>query len=74
MVAMEAEHPGYGFADHKGYSTPAHSRALARLGPCAQHRYSFINVRRVATGGTTEFVAECPPGPSGPPADSGDFR
>lgn len=48
MVAMDAEHPGYGFADHKGYSTPAHSAALAELGPCAQHRYSFINVRRVA--------------------------
>lgn len=34
MVAMEADHPGYGFALHKGYSTPAHSTALARLGPC----------------------------------------
>src|ERR1700736_2558861 len=25
MVAMDAVHPGYGFAEHKGYSTPAHS-------------------------------------------------
>lgn len=33
MVALDADHPGYGFAEHKGYSTPAHSRALARLGP-----------------------------------------
>ena len=33
MVEMEAEHPGYGFAEHKGYSTPAHSAALAELGP-----------------------------------------
>jgi ribonuclease HII len=49
MVAMDADHPGYGFAEHKGYSTAAHSSALAELGPCAQHRYSFINVRRVAT-------------------------
>ena len=49
MVAMEAEHPGYGFAEHKGYSTPAHTAALAELGPCDEHRYSFINVRRVAT-------------------------
>ena len=47
MVKMEAEHPGYGFAEHKGYSTPAHSAALAELGPCSQHRYSFINVRRL---------------------------
>ena len=30
MVKMEAEHPGYGFAEHKGYSTPAHGAALAR--------------------------------------------
>jgi ribonuclease HII len=49
MVTMEAEHPGYGFAEHKGYSTPAHSAALAELGPCSQHRYSFINVRRLVT-------------------------
>ena len=65
MVKMEAEHPGYGFAEHKGYSTPAHGAALARLGPCSQHRYSFINVRRVATPtGTkvvTELVGDCVP-------------
>ncbi len=65
MVKMEAEHPGYGFAEHKGYSTPAHGAALARLGPCSQHRYSFINVRRVATAtGTklvTELIADCVP-------------
>jgi ribonuclease HII len=49
MVKLEAEHPGYGFAEHKGYSTSAHSAALAELGPCTQHRYSFINVRRLVT-------------------------
>jgi ribonuclease HII len=73
MVAMEGEHPGYGFAEHKGYSTPAHSRALARLGPCPQHRYSFINVRRVATdtvgGLSTRTVAECRPDPPGERGD-----
>ena len=46
MVAMDDEHPGYGFAEHKGYSTAAHSSALAQRGPCIQHRQSFINVRR----------------------------
>ncbi|TRW80740.1 ribonuclease HII [Mycolicibacterium sp. 018/SC-01/001] len=50
MVAMDDELPGYGFAEHKGYSTRAHSAALARLGPSAQHRYSFINVRRLVSG------------------------
>ena len=47
-VEMDADYPGYGFAEHKGYSTPAHSTALSELGPSDQHRYSFINVRRVA--------------------------
>ncbi len=50
MVAMDADHPGYGFAEHKGYSTLAHATALNELGPCPEHRHSFINVRRVATG------------------------
>jgi len=50
MVAMDTDHPGYGFAEHKGYSTGAHSAALNELGPCPEHRYSFINVRQVATG------------------------
>lgn len=45
MVAMDATHPGYGFAAHKGYSTPGHLAALKRLGPCPQHRRSFAPVR-----------------------------
>jgi len=48
MVSMDDEHPGYGFAEHKGYSTAAHTSALAQRGPCIQHRHSFINVARVA--------------------------
>ena len=50
MVAMDADHPGYGFAVHKGYCTSAHGRALRELGPGPAHRYSFINVRRAAAG------------------------
>lgn len=45
MVALDGVHPGYGFAIHKGYPTPAHLAALQRLGPCAQHRRSFAPVR-----------------------------
>ena len=45
MVALDGEHPGYGFAVHKGYPTPAHLAALRQLGPCAQHRRSFAPVR-----------------------------
>lgn len=51
MIAMEEQHPGYGFAVHKGYSTPMHTAALAELGPCAEHRYSFVNVRKARDGG-----------------------
>src|SRR6185312_17440609 len=72
MVAMDADYPGYGFAEHKGYSTPAHSRALSRLGPCPEHRYSFINVRRVATGSNAaKVVAECK---ADPPVEHGEQR
>jgi ribonuclease HII len=67
MVAMEDDHPGYGFAVHKGYSTAAHSSALHELGPCPEHRYSFINVRRVAIGTGIRTVAECQPGSSNQP-------
>ena len=45
MCTLDAAHPGYGFAQHKGYSTPEHLDALRRLGPCVQHRRSFAPVR-----------------------------
>ena len=38
---LEREYPGYGFAKHKGYPTKAHLDALAKLGPCPEHRRSF---------------------------------
>lgn len=41
MIAFDRDHPGYGFARHKGYGTPEHKEALARLGVCALHRRSF---------------------------------
>lgn len=45
---LDEAYPGYGFADHKGYSTPEHQAALERLGPCPEHRHSYANVSRVA--------------------------
>ncbi len=41
MRRLDAEHPGYGFAGHKGYATPQHLAALNALGPCAIHRRLF---------------------------------
>lgn len=46
MVELDARFPGYGFAQHKGYSTPEHFAALERLGPCSEHRRSFMPVRQ----------------------------
>jgi len=45
MREMDTRFPGYGFASHKGYSTPEHLTALKALGPCAIHRRSFEPVR-----------------------------
>ena len=41
MARLCEQHPGYGFAQHKGYGTPMHLDALRRLGPSAIHRRSF---------------------------------
>ena len=41
MLELDAIHPGYGFARHKGYGTPQHQAAIARLGLCRIHRRSF---------------------------------
>ena len=46
-LALDAAHPAYGFAVHKGYPTPGHLAALQAHGPCAAHRRSFAPVREV---------------------------
>lgn len=42
---LDADFPGYGLAQHKGYGTPVHLDALRRLGPTPLHRFSFAPVR-----------------------------
>jgi ribonuclease HII len=44
-LALHERHPEYGFAQHKGYPTPAHLAALRRHGASAAHRRSFAPVR-----------------------------
>lgn len=44
MTEMHERFPEYGFAEHKGYSTPMHQEALTRHGPCREHRQSYANV------------------------------
>ena len=41
MVAMDADHPVYGWAVNKGYAAPEHMLALEAHGPCVQHRRSW---------------------------------
>lgn len=41
MKKFDAEWPGYGFGQHKGYGTKDHFAAIDRLGPSAIHRMSF---------------------------------
>ena len=47
MYALDAEHPEYGIAKHKGYPTRAHMEAIAAHGVLAAHRRSFAPVRKV---------------------------
>jgi ribonuclease HII len=41
MRHADREHPGWGFAEHVGYSTPDHREAIARNGVSPLHRLSF---------------------------------
>jgi len=52
-LRLERLYPGYGFAKHKGYPTAAHLAALARLGPCPEHRMSFGPVAAAAASGSS---------------------
>jgi ribonuclease HII len=44
MRAVAAEHPGWGFEEHVGYSTPEHRRAIEQIGISPLHRRSFESV------------------------------
>jgi ribonuclease HII len=50
MIELDRSYPGYGFAVHKGYGTPAHLAALGALGACALHRQSFAPCQTSAQG------------------------
>jgi ribonuclease HII len=45
MADLDRAFPGYGFSEHKGYSTPVHQESLKKLGPCGIHRMSFAPVK-----------------------------
>ncbi len=54
MAELDARHPGYGLARHKGYPTPEHLQALRERGPCPIHRRSFAPVREVLGGAPSQ--------------------
>jgi ribonuclease HII len=56
MRELDAVHPGYGLASHKGYGTPEHRLALLQIGPCALHRRSFAPVREVDPDAAVEAM------------------
>lgn len=41
MVELDAEYPGYHFAESKGYASPDHIAAIKSMGLTEQHRVSF---------------------------------
>jgi ribonuclease HII len=70
MLALDATHPDYDFARHKGYGTPTHRAALRLHGPSPVHRYRFAPVHAAAVAARTyplqaEAVIEEPTGFTG---------
>lgn len=60
LTRLHDEFPQYGFAAHKGYSTPEHLQALKVHGACPHHRKFFSPVAATMTlaegGGVTVTV------------------
>ncbi|MXR36943.1 ribonuclease HII [Craterilacuibacter sinensis] len=46
LLELDARHPEYGFARHKGYPTAEHMAAIAAHGVLAEHRKSFGPVKK----------------------------
>jgi len=48
MTRLDTRYAGYGFAQHMGYGTERHLRALRELGPSPIHRRSYAPVAEAA--------------------------
>lgn len=42
MIQQHKKYPRYQFAQHKGYGTAIHIKAIKKYGPCPLHRLTFI--------------------------------
>lgn len=45
LEKLDREYPHYKLAQNKGYGTPEHLEALARFGPCPEHRKTFQPIK-----------------------------
>jgi ribonuclease HII len=43
MRELHEDFPGYDWVSNKGYSSPSHIEALRTIGPCAEHRTSWLS-------------------------------
>lgn len=48
MEEQARVYPEYGFAEHKGYGTSVHTKAIRKLGPTPIHRLSFLRSEYLA--------------------------
>jgi ribonuclease HII len=72
MDRLATRFPHYGFERHKGYSSPAHLRALTHHGPCPLHRRSFAPVRNLLEDrmpAREDVSSAAPNGGAGEPAE-----
>lgn len=44
MVKLSKKYPGYNFHIHKGYGTLFHREKIKNIGPCIEHRKTFLRV------------------------------
>ena len=58
MVELDREDGRYGFAFHKGYSTPLHIEALRAHGPSVHHRANWARVRDAQISLGLEYVED----------------
>lgn len=49
-LEMDKDYPEYGFAGHKGYPTKVHMAKVIELGPCPEHRRSFLSFMNKQNG------------------------
>lgn len=54
MKEVDRDWPQYGFAQHKGYATAVHRRAIANCGASVYHRKSFRPVRDLLPAATRD--------------------